>query len=108
MIQPVTKSHIQQAPEICGGKPHIAGTRVRVADVYIWHELQGQTPDEIVSSHPELGLADIYAALTYYWDNRETIQAQSASDREYVEQLKPAFPSKLLRKMVGTDADDAD
>ena len=39
---------IESRPDKCGGRPCIAGTRIRVQDVYVWHELQGQTADEIV------------------------------------------------------------
>ena len=108
MIQPAGKRHIEQTPAVCGGKPHIAGTRIRVIDVYVWHELQGQTPDEIVSNHPELSLANVYAALAYYWDNRDAIQEQVAADREYIDGLRSASSSKLLRRIAGMDADDAD
>src|SRR5262249_4437535 len=68
--------HIESKPRVCGGKPCVAGTRIRVQDIYVWHELQGKTPDEIVSDFPQLTLADVHAALAYYWDNREAIQRQ--------------------------------
>ena len=55
-------------PDVLGGKPCIAGTRIRVQDIYQWHELQGKSPDEIVSSFPQLTMADVYAALAYFWD----------------------------------------
>ena len=44
----VAKDHIEATPGTCGGKPRIAGTRIRVQDVYVWHELQGLSADEIV------------------------------------------------------------
>jgi uncharacterized protein (DUF433 family) len=51
-------------PEICGGRPHIKGTRVRVSDVVdmIAH---GASADEIVADYPYLGREDIFAALAY-------------------------------------------
>src|SRR5438552_513995 len=42
-------THIESKATVCGGKPCIAGTRIRVQDIYVWHELQGQSADEIVS-----------------------------------------------------------
>jgi hypothetical protein len=36
------KKHIISTPGTCGGKPRIDGARVRVQDIYVWHELQGQ------------------------------------------------------------------
>jgi hypothetical protein len=45
--QPVTeKTHIEVTPGICGGRPRIAGHRIRVQDVVIWIE-QGQSEDQI-------------------------------------------------------------
>ncbi|HEX4956354.1 MAG TPA: hypothetical protein VF017_23450 [Thermoanaerobaculia bacterium] len=31
-------------------------------DIAVWYELQGLSPDEIVSAQPTLSLADLYAA----------------------------------------------
>src|SRR6266496_388788 len=70
------KQHIEISPGICGGKPRIAGSRIRVQDVYLWHELQGKSADAIVVEHPQLTVADVYAALTYFWDHRDEIERQ--------------------------------
>ncbi|WP_333364954.1 DUF433 domain-containing protein [Microcoleus sp. herbarium14] len=34
----VIKEHIEITPGICGGKPRIAGHRIRVQDIVVWHE----------------------------------------------------------------------
>lgn len=44
--------HIEATPNICGGKPRIAGTRIRVQDIYLWHELHDLSADEIVDAYP--------------------------------------------------------
>lgn len=89
------KIYITRTPGVCGGKPCIAGSRIRVQDVYVWHELQGRSPDEIVSSFPQLTLADVYAALAYFWDHRDQILLEMREQEELVEQMKAQFPSKL-------------
>ena len=90
----------------CGGKPHIAGTRIRVQDIYVWHELQGRSPDEIVSAYPQLTLASVYAALSYFWDHREAILQQIKQEEAMVEQMKPQHPSKLPKSaQVGGKGD---
>ncbi|MHC4181398.1 MAG: DUF433 domain-containing protein, partial [Planctomycetota bacterium] len=66
MSEPAVTKHIQSRPGVCGGKPCIGGTRIRVQDVMVWHELQGLTPDEIVAQFPQLTLAGVHAALAYY------------------------------------------
>lgn len=73
-MDPIMAQHIERTPGICGGRPRIAGTRIRVQDIVIWHERLGYSPDEIVSHYPQLTLADVYAALAYYHDRRAEIE----------------------------------
>lgn len=101
----VTTSHIEVDPQKCGGRPCIAGTRIRVQDIYVWHELQGQSPEEIVTDFKQLTLADVHAALTYYHDHRTEIEAEVAAERAEADQLKLNHPSKLLQKLAGKDVD---
>jgi uncharacterized protein (DUF433 family) len=79
--------HIDVRPDRCGGKPCIAGTRIRVYDIYVWYERHGRSADEIVNEFPQLTHAGVYAALAYYWDHRDEIEAQMASDHELAEQV---------------------
>jgi uncharacterized protein (DUF433 family) len=96
--------HIVSKPNVCGGKPCIVGTRIRVQDVYVWHELQGLSADEIVSRFGHLTMADVYAALSYYWDHRDEIQRQMQEETDFVEQMKQKHPSPLQQKLAGKDA----
>jgi len=57
-------------------RAYVAGTRVRVLDVYALSELQGLSPDDIVAAMPHLTLGQVYAALGYYFDHREEIVTQ--------------------------------
>jgi uncharacterized protein (DUF433 family) len=72
---------------VCGGKPRIAGTRIRVQDILVWTE-QGQSPDEIVAGHPHLMLADVYAVLAYYHDNRDKIDWQLRESEQFIAALQ--------------------
>lgn len=83
-MEPVATSHIDSHPDRCGGRPCIAGTRIRVYDVYVWHDLRGLSPEEIVAEFPQVTLADVYAALAYYHDHRLEIQADAELDRKLV------------------------
>ena len=65
----VIVQHIEQPPDITGGKPRIAGSRISVQNVVIWYERMGKSADEIASDYG-VTLADVYAALAYYYDNR--------------------------------------
>jgi uncharacterized protein (DUF433 family) len=91
-------------PDVCGGKPCVAGTRIRVQDIHVWHELLGLSADEIVSRFPQLTMADVYAALTYYWDHRDEIRQQMQDETEFVGKMKVKHPSPLAQKLPASDA----
>jgi uncharacterized protein (DUF433 family) len=93
---PSIAEHIVSTPGTCGGKPRIAGTRIRVQDIYVWYELQGQSVDEIVTSFPHLSMTAVYAALAYFWDHQEKILQDIADDEAFVEAFKRQYPDKII------------
>ena len=93
--------HIEKTPGVQGGKARIAGHSIRVLDIVAWHEKRGMSPDEIVGLFPSITLADVYAALAYYFDHREEIEAEFRQEAETAESLKAHFPSKLQEKLRG-------
>jgi len=50
--------------EICGGKPHIRGTRIYIA-IILDALVEGLTPREIINHYPCLETDDIRAAAAY-------------------------------------------
>ena len=54
------------------GVIRIGGTRVRL-DTVIFAFNEGYTAEEIVSQYPSLRLADVYAVIAYYLNNRIAI-----------------------------------
>jgi uncharacterized protein (DUF433 family) len=91
----VSQDRISRTPGICDGKACIAGHRVRVLDIVVWHEHQGMTPDEIVSEIPTITLADVHAALAYYFDHIEEIQEEMRTERVFAEEFRRSNPSVL-------------
>jgi uncharacterized protein (DUF433 family) len=100
-MQATEIQHITKTPGVCGGKACIAGHRIRVMDIVLWHEMRGYSPDEIVGMFPGITLADVHAALAYYFDHRQEIEADFKRDEELAESLRPRFPSKLQEKLRG-------
>jgi uncharacterized protein (DUF433 family) len=99
MVVNVIKEHIEITPGVCGGKPRIAGHRIRVQDIVIWHDRMGMSPDEILHHYPSITLSDIYAALAYYHDNREAIRQQIDEDEEFADRLRSSNPSLVQQKL---------
>ena len=93
-MKSIVSKHVEVTPGVCGGKPRIAGTRIRVQDVVVLTE-QGQSPDEIVMGYPHITLADVYAALAYYHDNREEIDQQMKASDQFVTAMKAQYGSTL-------------
>lgn len=91
----VSKEHITKTPGVCGGKACIAGHRVRVMDIVIYHEHRGLSPEEIITIFPTITLADVHAAVAYYLDHQDEIAAEFAREEELAEQFKDRFPRKL-------------
>ena len=90
--------HIEITPGIAGGKPRIAGHRITVQNIAIWHERMGMSADEIAAEY-ELTLGDVYAALAYYFDHREEIDRQIAEGEAFVEGLRKESVSVLQQKL---------
>lgn len=92
--------HITKTSGVCGGKACVAGTRVRVMDVVIWHERLSWSADEIVSQIPGLTLSDVHAALTYYFDHSEEIEEDIRRNDGIAEQFRAQQPSKLPSQLL--------
>lgn len=92
--------HIEVTPGICGGRPRIAGHRITVQDIAVWHERLGLGADEIADEYG-LSLADVYVALAYYHEHRGEIDAAIHADGHLVEELRHRFPSKLRDRLQG-------
>jgi uncharacterized protein (DUF433 family) len=90
--------HIEITPGTAGGKPHIAGHRITVRNIVIWHERMGKSADEIAAEY-ELTLADVYAALAYYFDHRSEIDRDIQESEAFIEALRQNTPSKLKQKL---------
>lgn len=98
-MEPVITEHIEITPGVCSGKPRIAGHRIKVQDVVIWHERMGLSPDEIVSQYSTITLADVYAALAYYHDHLSEIRRQIQDDDELVQTMQAQTSSLVQQKL---------
>lgn len=100
MVLKTLDEHIEITPGVMGGKPRIAGHRISVQNVVIWHNEMGHSVEQIAEDY-NLNLADVYAALTYYYDHKEEIDRSMLEDEKFVEEMKRQYPSKLKKKLDG-------
>lgn len=90
---PVIREHIGIRPGYCGGKPHILGHRVKVEHIALMHVNMGMSAAEIVADIPTITLAQVYAALAYFYDHQAEIEADIREGDEFVERLRAGQPS---------------
>ncbi len=91
--------HIEVTPGVLGGKPRIAGRRIKVQHIAVWHEKMGMSAEEISAGY-DLSLAEIYSALAYYFDHRDEIEQSIQEGEAFAEQLRRQTPSKLKEKLL--------
>ena len=89
--------HIVATPGTLGGKPRIAGRRISVEHIAIWHDHLGKTVDEICAEY-ELSLVEVHAALAYYYDHRAEIERAIDEGEAFVKALREKSPSKLAQR----------
>ncbi len=89
----VLHPHIVSDSAVCGGSPVVKGTRIAVRTVVVYVLHQGVSPEDLLSYYPHLSLAQIYDALSYYYDNRAEIDAEIAANQA----LDPPEPASAKR-----------
>lgn len=73
--------------DICGGVPTLEGTRVRVSDVAIEYDFRNLRPEEIAEEF-SLSVADVFAALTYYYEHLDEIRKEVEERRAFFEKVR--------------------
>lgn len=92
--------YISSNPKISKGSPVITGSRVRVIDIVIGFDRLGLTPDQIIDAHPHLTLEAIHDALSYYSENRRSMDKEMAEKKEVLKEIARKMPS-ILKKNIG-------
>jgi hypothetical protein len=59
--------------------------RTRVAMIVMDYLAYGWSADEIQRQHPHLTLAEVHAAMAYYYDHQQEIDAEIAAELEEVD-----------------------
>ena len=100
MAAEIVAPHIEVEAAVAVGQPRIAGRRITVRDVALWHEYLGRSADEIAAEY-DVTLAQVYAALAYYFDHRLELDRSLAERDALVEALRQQTPSRLRLSAQG-------
>jgi uncharacterized protein (DUF433 family) len=83
------------------GVAWITGANTKVIEVVLDRLAYGWSPEEIHFQHSHLSLADIHAALAYYYDHQDELDSEIERRRQEAasiaaESSDPDFRKKLL------------
>jgi uncharacterized protein (DUF433 family) len=80
------------------GMAWIAGTKVKVTEVVLDKIANGSSPEEIHFQHPNLSLAQIHGALTYYYENQDKVDEQIRRGLEESDKLAVHLSNAEFRR----------
>ena len=86
------------------GVAYISGTTMKVAHIAIDAETWGMTPQQIQENYPHLSLAQVHAALAYYYDHKDAIDARIAQENKEYERLRADNPNPFTREQLAVCA----
>jgi len=82
--------------------PVIAGTTMKVVELVLAQTAYGWSAEELRVHFPHLTLGQIYSALAYYWDHRETLDADIEARLQKVDRLRASLPeASLVKRLKG-------
>ncbi len=82
------------------GVAWITGANVKVIEVALDKIAYGWSPEEMQFQHPNLSLAQIHAALSYYYENQESMDAEIARRKAEVEALAAKSRKHFSREQL--------
>ena len=89
---------IETSSDVRSGKPRISGTRITVEDIAVMHLKLGMSLIEIAGVY-ELSLAQVYAAMAYYFEHREDIDKRVEEEEALIQEYQRNHPSILQTKL---------
>jgi uncharacterized protein (DUF433 family) len=82
------------------GVAWIDDTNIKVVEVVLDKRAYGWSPEEIHTQHPDLSLAQIHAALSYYYDHQLAIDAYIEQQLKWVEAMAAQAGDSPVRQRL--------
>ena len=73
---------------------------MRVEQLVSLMEARGLTPEEVHEELPHLSMAEIHAALSYYYDHKDEVDRAVVERRAYIAQMRAAAEETPGRKKL--------
>ena len=75
-------------------------TNTKVREIVLDVIAHGWSPKEIHLNHPHLGLAQIHAALAFYYDHKSDLDAEIEAGLRRAEELRKSAEESPVRKRL--------
>jgi uncharacterized protein (DUF433 family) len=79
----VPHPHVRVDPNILGGSPYVAGSRVPVRRIYAVYQA-GASFEKLAKRYPQLGVAKVLDALSFALDNVDVIKADIEREESFL------------------------
>ena len=93
----IATSHIEIDAE---GQAWIVGANTKVIEIVLDKLAYGWSPEEMHFQHSHLSLAQIHAALSYYYDHQAEIEEEIERRYQAVEALRKQAKNSPLQKRL--------
>ena len=80
------------------GVAWITGANTKVVEVVLDKMAHNSSPEEMHEQYPHLSLAQIHAALSYYYEHQAEVDADIERRDRYVEELRAQQKNPFTRK----------
>ena len=98
---------IYRDPKIRGGRPCIVGTSLRVIDIVMAKDFADRAPEQMALDY-EISMAQVHAALAYYYENKAEIDADIREDiRVGLQLAKEGWGKPEKSKLLQTAFDNS-
>jgi hypothetical protein len=80
---------------------------MKVVELVMAQHAHGWSPEELHFQHPHLSMGQIHAALAYYWDHREEIDADIDRRGRLADQAREELENQpLARRLAALKSGD--
>ena len=79
------------------GVPWITGANTKVVEVVLDKIAYGWSPEEMHRQHPHLSMAQIHAALSYYYEHQDEVNADIEQRERIVDELMAQQKNRFTR-----------
>ena len=76
---------IVRTDDVLGGDPRLEGTRIGV--VYVKERIDAGDEAAQIAADYDIGLADVFAALAYYYDNPDVMDEVERRRESFIEEI---------------------